>query len=255
MSPSDSRHTRRSGRARRRPDDRRPEGLESRELMAYSPLGFSLPDLTVPGFAAPAASWGGPLAVTVDRPEPGRQHDHRAAQPVPDGPAPTPAASPARATPTRRRRSSTSSPRPSRARRPFIDLGRSPIPAVSQNSFVQSRSDSPCRPGRRASRARRQDLPDLRRQRPTPILERATRTTSSSRASRSDRARRCPNLRSSASTSRRRSSRATRSRRRSGSPTSAPATSAAGAGHGRARGLARHRTSARETRSSRPTRS
>lgn len=34
--------------------------------MAYTPLGFSLPDLTIQGFAAPTAAWGQPLTVTVD---------------------------------------------------------------------------------------------------------------------------------------------------------------------------------------------
>ena len=70
MFPWESRRTRRSGRdrgrGRARPDLAALECLEGRELMAYSPLGFSLPDLTVDGFAAPAAAWGGPLAVTVD---------------------------------------------------------------------------------------------------------------------------------------------------------------------------------------------
>jgi hypothetical protein len=42
------------------------EALETRELLAYSPLGFSLPDLTVSGYAAPVATWGNPMAVTVD---------------------------------------------------------------------------------------------------------------------------------------------------------------------------------------------
>lgn len=42
------------------------ECLEGRELLAFSPLGMSLPDLTVTGFASPAASWGGPLTVTVN---------------------------------------------------------------------------------------------------------------------------------------------------------------------------------------------
>jgi hypothetical protein len=41
------------------------ECLEGRELLAFTPLGFSLPDLTVSGYAAPAASWNGSLAVTV----------------------------------------------------------------------------------------------------------------------------------------------------------------------------------------------
>ncbi|AGA25528.1 hypothetical protein Sinac_1132 [Singulisphaera acidiphila DSM 18658] len=34
--------------------------------MAYTPLGYSLPDLTVQGFTAPTAAWGSPLTVTVD---------------------------------------------------------------------------------------------------------------------------------------------------------------------------------------------
>jgi hypothetical protein len=62
----ESRRTRRSGRDRRRPDLAALESLEGRELLAYSSLGFSLPDLTVSGFASPAASWGGPVTVTVN---------------------------------------------------------------------------------------------------------------------------------------------------------------------------------------------
>jgi hypothetical protein len=42
------------------------ERLEPRALLAWSPLGFSLPDLTVQGLAAPVASYGGPLTVTVE---------------------------------------------------------------------------------------------------------------------------------------------------------------------------------------------
>ena len=42
------------------------ESLESRQLMAYSPLGASLPKLTISGYASPAASWSGPLTVTVN---------------------------------------------------------------------------------------------------------------------------------------------------------------------------------------------
>ncbi len=34
--------------------------------MAYSPIGFSPPDLTVSGWTAPVAAWGGPLAVHVE---------------------------------------------------------------------------------------------------------------------------------------------------------------------------------------------
>ena len=42
------------------------ERLEGRELLAFSPLGFSLPDLSVSGFAGPIGAYTGPLAVTVD---------------------------------------------------------------------------------------------------------------------------------------------------------------------------------------------
>lgn len=66
MLPWESRRERRKGRARRRPDLAALERLEGRELLAYTPLGYSLPDLVVQGFTGPAASWGGPLTVTVD---------------------------------------------------------------------------------------------------------------------------------------------------------------------------------------------
>jgi hypothetical protein len=39
--------------------------LEERALMAFSQLGFSLPDLTVSGQAGPRAAWGGVLDVSV----------------------------------------------------------------------------------------------------------------------------------------------------------------------------------------------
>ncbi len=65
MFPRETRRTRRGGQIRRRPDQTGLECLEGRELLAYTPLGFSLPDLTVSGYAAPAASWNGTLAVTV----------------------------------------------------------------------------------------------------------------------------------------------------------------------------------------------
>lgn len=54
------------GRRRRPAPSLAPERLEGRELMAYSPLGISLPSVSVSGFAAPATSYGGPLSVTID---------------------------------------------------------------------------------------------------------------------------------------------------------------------------------------------
>jgi hypothetical protein len=41
------------------------ERLEERELLSYSTLGYSLPDLQVSGLAGPVAAWGGTFQVTV----------------------------------------------------------------------------------------------------------------------------------------------------------------------------------------------
>jgi hypothetical protein len=65
----ETRRTRRSGRDRdrRRPDIAvKVEALEGRQLLAYSPLGASLPDLTVQGFASLVTAWGSPISVTVN---------------------------------------------------------------------------------------------------------------------------------------------------------------------------------------------
>ena len=68
MFPWESRRARRSGRDRRRPDLAawELESLEGRQLLAFSPLGASFPQLAVSGFASPAAAWAGPLTVTVN---------------------------------------------------------------------------------------------------------------------------------------------------------------------------------------------
>jgi hypothetical protein len=63
--PNDSRRERRNDRPRRRPERIAVEGLETRQLMTYSPLGFSLPNLAVTGYAARQAAWGGQFAVNV----------------------------------------------------------------------------------------------------------------------------------------------------------------------------------------------
>jgi hypothetical protein len=42
------------------------ERLEERALLAYTPLGYSLPDLTVSGYTSTVAAWGGPLTVTLN---------------------------------------------------------------------------------------------------------------------------------------------------------------------------------------------
>ena len=64
MLPSDSRPVRPERRARRRTNLADLERLERRDLMAFSTLGYSLPDLTVSGgTAGPRAAWGGTLGV------------------------------------------------------------------------------------------------------------------------------------------------------------------------------------------------
>lgn len=66
MEPNESRRLRRYGRrARKAPVPVQVEALEGRQLLAWSPLGFSLPDLAISGFAAPVAAYGEEVAVTV----------------------------------------------------------------------------------------------------------------------------------------------------------------------------------------------
>ena len=66
MPPSDARNPRRGRRARGGRPLASPEALETRALLAYSPLGYSLPDLSLTAFSAPVASWGQQVAVTAD---------------------------------------------------------------------------------------------------------------------------------------------------------------------------------------------
>lgn len=97
--------------------------------MAYTPLGFSLPDLTIQGFTAPSASWGQPLTVTVDVKNTGASTliEPLALQP---GATSTADAAPTQvvvfAAPSRR-----NSPR-----KP-IPIGVFDIPAISQNDVEQ----------------------------------------------------------------------------------------------------------------------
>ncbi len=42
------------------------EGLETRQLMAYTAFGYSLPQLAVTGYAAPSAAYGGTLAIDIN---------------------------------------------------------------------------------------------------------------------------------------------------------------------------------------------
>ena len=53
-------------RARRRTDRTALEQLEGRQLLSYSSLGYSLPDLRVTGLAGPVAAWGSSYSVTIN---------------------------------------------------------------------------------------------------------------------------------------------------------------------------------------------
>lgn len=55
-----------AARSRRRAESFGPETLERRELLSWSPLYKSLPDLTISGIAAPIAAYGQEMNVTVD---------------------------------------------------------------------------------------------------------------------------------------------------------------------------------------------
>ena len=77
MLPSDSRSLRPERRARRRTSLAAPERLESRELMAFSPLGFSLPDLSITGSAGTARRLGRDARRHRHGAQHGDQHDHQ----------------------------------------------------------------------------------------------------------------------------------------------------------------------------------
>jgi hypothetical protein len=64
--PLDARNQRRGGRARGGSVRGPIEALERREVLSYSTLGYSLPNLNVTGLSAPVAAWGQPLAVAVN---------------------------------------------------------------------------------------------------------------------------------------------------------------------------------------------
>lgn len=64
MLPRVSQLTRRKERAIRRMNWTALERLEGRQLLAFSNLGFSLPDLIITGEAGPKAAWGGTISVS-----------------------------------------------------------------------------------------------------------------------------------------------------------------------------------------------
>jgi hypothetical protein len=58
-------HARDNRRARRLRDGLAPEQLEERQLLSYSSLGYSLPDLRISGSAGTVATWGSTLSVSA----------------------------------------------------------------------------------------------------------------------------------------------------------------------------------------------
>ena len=65
MLPWETLRARDDRRARRRTELAALEQLEGRQLLSYSSLGYSLPDLKISGLAGPVASWGSTYQVTV----------------------------------------------------------------------------------------------------------------------------------------------------------------------------------------------
>ena len=65
MLPWETLRARDNRRTRRRTDLAALEQLEGRQLMAYSSLGYSLPDLQVSAQAGSVASWGSTYGITV----------------------------------------------------------------------------------------------------------------------------------------------------------------------------------------------
>ncbi len=96
--------------------------------MTASPLGISQPDLTVTGFSAPVAAWGGPFSVTVDVQNLGTS---ATIQPLS---LETGAVSPADSTPTQIAVFLTAGRGP---RAPRVLIGAINVPAVPQNSLIR----------------------------------------------------------------------------------------------------------------------
>lgn len=123
MEPFEVRRTRRAGSPRPAV-----EGLEVRQLLSYSPLGFSLPDLTVTGVAAPVAAYSHTLTVSVDVRNLGASST---VEPLALQPG---AVSSADAPPSEVTVFLSRSPRAGRA--PLVPIGTVEVPAVAQNSLV-----------------------------------------------------------------------------------------------------------------------
>lgn len=97
--------------------------------MAYTPLGYSLPDLTVQGFTAPTAAWDSPLTVTIDVKNTGSSTliEPLALQPG--------ATSTADAGPTQV--AVFAAPQNNRPNRRAVQIGVFDIPSITQNNVQQ----------------------------------------------------------------------------------------------------------------------
>lgn len=95
--------------------------------MAYSPLGASLPQLTISGYASPAASWSGPITVTVNIANIGAEtyDEPLSTAPGATGSADAPASTVAVFAATNAKF------------RGAVEVGTVAIPALAQNSFQQ----------------------------------------------------------------------------------------------------------------------
>lgn len=117
-----------ASRGRRRSASFALDPLERRDLLAWSPLYASLPDLTVDGIAAPVAAYGQPIAVTVDVRNLGANtfpvyNQEQGAPTTADSP-------PGRVT-------VFASSRPRFSTRSVVQVGSFDIPSVKQNSLAQ----------------------------------------------------------------------------------------------------------------------
>jgi hypothetical protein len=139
VQPWETRQVRLLKRAVRRADLGSLEQLESRELLAFSPLGFSLPDLTITGQAGPRAAWGGTLVVSAILQNIGASTITEPLSQLPTTQSPT-AGSPYGSTSTTDVADTTVAvflSKSARSAKGAIKLGTIEAPPISQNSVEQ----------------------------------------------------------------------------------------------------------------------
>jgi hypothetical protein len=139
VQPWETRHLRPLKRAVRRAEPGSLEQLEPRELLAYSPLGFSLPDLTITGQAGPRVAWGGTLDVSAILQNIGTSTITEPLSQLPATQSPTPG-SPYGSTSSADAPDSTVGvylSRSAKSAKGAIELGTIDAPPISQNSVEQ----------------------------------------------------------------------------------------------------------------------